>query len=490
MASDRRITPQATDYSEWYNDVIRAADLVDDSPTRGAMVLKPNGYAIWERIKEVLDHKIKETGHKNAYFPLLVPKSLLQREASHVAGFALESAVVTHHRLKEIGGELRPDPKSKLNEEYIIRPTSEAIIYESFGRWIQSYRDLPLLINQWANVLRWEMRTRPFVRTSEFLWQEGHTAHATQSEAQTEQLKMLEVYRDFLKDYLAIDVIAGQKSESEKFAGADTTFTLEGMMQDGKALQCCTSHDLGQNFSKPFEITYVDQSGESINVWQTSWGLSTRIIGAIIMSHSDDLGLVLPPMIAPTQVVIIVLGKTNQELQASRECATAIKTGLEKSLIRVVIDDVQHKTTGERIYQSEKEGIPIRIEIGPRDLARNSVMLKSRIFSEKTSVPIDAIGKTIINQLDMIQQKLLEKSSARLKEGTISVNSIEKLKAQIDGGRFARAFWDGTSETEEEIKRLTGATIRCLPFDEQGSTGKCVLTEIETGNLAIFAKAY
>ncbi len=490
MAFDRRITPRDTDYSQWYNDVIRAADFVDDSPTKGAMVIKPNGYALWERIQSVLDKEIKVTGHKNAYFPLLVPKSLLQKESEHVAGFALESAVVTHHRLKEIDGELVADPESRLKDEYIIRPTSEAIIYDSFSRWIQSYRDLPLLINQWANVVRWEMRTRPFLRTSEFLWQEGHTAHETQEGAQAEQKKMLDVYHSFIRDYLAIEAVVGVKSESETFAGADTTFTLEAMMQDGKALQCCTSHDLGQNFSKAFEINFVNQEGESEKVWQTSWGISTRIIGAVIMSHGDDKGLVLPPMIAPVQVVFIVIGKSDEEVKMSSDVASELSAELESLGVRVLIDVDDSKSIGERIYKYEKEGVPLRLEIGPKDLEKKSVTIKSRISEEKNLIEIKKTSDFVVKSLDDIQKHLLKVSKDRLIDNTVIVESMDELEKAIATDKFALAYWDGTKESEAKVKSLTSATIRCLPFDLNPGSGSCIVSGKPTIKQALFAKAY
>ncbi|PIW36651.1 MAG: proline--tRNA ligase [Candidatus Kerfeldbacteria bacterium CG15_BIG_FIL_POST_REV_8_21_14_020_45_12] len=488
---DKAITTRDEDYSQWYLDVIRAADMAENSPVRGAMIIKPYGFSIWERIQRILDDKIKETGHQNAYFPLLIPKSFLSREADHVEGFAKECAVVTHHRLKASPeGGVIVDPDAKLEEEYVIRPTSETIIHDSFSRWISSYRDLPMLINQWANVMRWEMRTRIFLRTSEFLWQEGHTAHATQDEAAEETAKMLEVYRVFAEEVMAMPVIAGEKSPSERFAGANKTFTIEAMMQDGKALQSGTSHELGQGFSKAFNITFLDQESKEQYAWLTSWGVSTRLMGALIMSHSDDRGLIVPPALAPTQVVIIPIikeGKDNSEVFTHVDL---IKSECAQNGIRVHIDDRDHFTFGEKSYEWEKKGVPVRIEIGPRDLENHSVTLVSRTADDKQQVSIDSIADSISQALVDIQATLYNNAQERLTSRTFVLENYNEFKEKIEAGGFFSLSWCGEAKCEDQIKDETKATIRCIPFEQNTPATNCILCDQPAKQRAIFARAY
>jgi prolyl-tRNA synthetase len=489
--NQKGITKRSEDYSEWYLDIVDQADLADASPVRGCMVIKPYGYSIWERFVEVLDKRFKELGHVNAYFPLFIPKSFLAKEAKHVEGFAQEAAVVTHHRLKTdpVTREVEPDPEAKLEEELIVRPTSETIIYDTYSRWIRSYRDLPLLINQWANVVRWEMRTRPFLRTTEFLWQEGHTAHATLEEADAEARQMLGVYQWFAEEWLAIPVIPGTKSESEKFAGALTTYTIEAMMQDGKALQAGTSHNLSDNFAKAFEVKYLDKDGEWKYVYQTSWGLSTRMIGALIMVHSDDAGLVLPPKIAPLQVVILPILKGSEEEQAAILTAAA---NIKESLagIRAKVDDRAHLTPGEKFYEWEKKGVPVRIEVGPKDIAAGQAVVARRDTGEKIPVHLNVLPERVEDVLGRIQENLYTKAKTFLDEKTHVVDTYAELKDVIENGGFALAHWDGTAETEAKIKEETKATIRCIPFDSPEEEGKCVLTGKPSKRRVVFAKAY
>jgi prolyl-tRNA synthetase len=486
--SNEGITPRGVDYSKWYLDVIAAAELADNSPVRGCMVIRPNGYAVWENIQKVLDKMFKETGVVNAYFPLFIPKSFLEAEADHVEGFAKECAVVTHHRLAvDENGKLQPD--GELEEPLIIRPTSETIMYHMYAKWIQSYRDLPLLLNQWANVVRWEMKTKPFLRTTEFLWQEGHTAHATKEEADRETLQMLEVYRKFVEEYLAIPVIPGQKTESEKFAGADYTTTIEAMMQDGKALQAGTSHLLGQNFAKAFEVKFLDEKGESQYVWQTSWGMSTRIIGALIMAHSDDTGLVLPPRIAPTQIVIVpIMGgeNSNKVVEKANELASALR----ESGVTVRVDS-RDMRPGAKYFEWERRGVPVRIEVGPKDMAAKSVVAVRRDTGEKTIIAEAELVEKVGNLLEAIQKNLFDKALKFRNQNTREVNSYDEFKEVLETkGGFLSAHWCGDAECEEKIKEETKATSRCIPFEAKEEIGKCVYCGKESKKRIIFAKAY
>ncbi len=487
------ITKRSENYSQWYLDIVEQAELAENSAVRGMMVIKPYGYAIWERFQKVLDDKFKDLGHKNAYFPLFIPKSFMTKEAKHVDGFAQESAVVTHYRLKTDPKtrEVVVDPEARLEEELIVRPTSETIIYDTFSRWIESYRDLPMLINQWANVVRWELRTRPFLRTAEFLWQEGHTAHASHDEADGHARTMLDVYRSFAEDFLAIPVIPGEKSESERFAGALRTYTIEAMMQDGKALQSGTSHNLGDNFAKAFDITFTDQDNEIKHVWQTSWGLSTRMIGALIMAHSDDQGLVLPPNIAPIQAVIVPIWKTDEEKEKVLKVASNIESELAQNEIYVNLDQRDYLSPGWKFNEWEKKGVPIRIEIGPRDVENNEVVLVRRDNSEKRSFSLDGISTEVQNQLDFMQTELYRKAKDFREKNTHLANSYEEMKDIVENKKgFALAHWDGTSETEEKIQEETKATIRCIPFDSKEEKGKCIYSGKESSRRVIFAKAY
>ena len=486
----KEITPREENYSQWYNDIVKKAGLIEHSPVRGCMIIKPHGYAIWENIKAQLDKMFKETGHVNAYFPLLIPKSFLSKEAEHVEGFAKECAVVTHHRLMNNpdGPGVVVDPSAKLEEELIIRPTSETIIWDTYRNWIKSYRDLPLLINQWANVMRWEMRTRPFLRTAEFLWQEGHTAHATQTEAVEEARKMHEVYARFAEDYMAMPVIKGAKSDSERFAGAEDTYTIEAMMQDGKALQAGTSHFLGQNFAKAFDVKYLDANNKEHLVWATSWGVSTRLIGALIMTHSDDDGLVIPPRLAATQVAIVPIPKPNEVIN---EVTQQILGELRSAGISVIYDDDKKKRPGFKFAEHEMRGIPVRIGIGMRDLENNVVEVARRDTKEKTSVPVDGIAQYVENLLEEIQANLFNKAKAFREEHSHECSTYEEFKALLEGkGGFIYANWDGTPETELAIKEETGATIRCIPDDNSTPTGPCMYSGKEAKYRVLYAKAY
>ena len=470
-----RITPREENYSQWYLDVIREADLAENSIVRGCMVIKPNGYALWEKIQENLGRMIKETGHRNAYFPILIPKSLLNKEAEHVEGFAKESAVVTHHRLKvNSRNELMVDPASKLEEEMILRPTSEAIMYDSFSRWITSYRDLPILLNQWSNIVRWEMRTRLFLRTSEFLWQEGHTAHATHDEAEQEAVKMLNVYKDFVEEYMAVPLLAGKKSESEKFPGALHTYTIEAMMQDCKALQAGTSHNLGDNFAKAFDITYLDKNNEKKYVWQTSWGASTRLIGALIMTHSDDRGLVLPPKMAETQAVIIPIWKTEQERKEIEEVCKKLESELQNEGVSTSTDYRDHLTPGFKFNDWEKKGIPVRIEIGPKDLEKKKAVVCRRDTNEKEDVSLDNMAKKVKKLMEEIQSSMFKKAKNFLEKNTHEVETFEEFKDFFKNKKgFVKAYWNQSEESEGEIKYATGASSRCLIGE---GNGKCIFT--------------
>ena len=476
-AEEKKITTREEDYNQWYLDVIEVAQLAENAPVKGCMVIKPYGYALWEKTQRILDEKFKSTGVENAYFPMLIPERLLKREESHVEGFAPEVAVVTH-----AGGK-------KLEEPLVVRPTSETIMYEVFSKWIHSYRDLPLLINQWANVIRWEMRTRLFLRTTEFLWQEGHTVHATNEEAEQRARMMLEVYKDFAENYMAIPVIPGQKSESEKFAGASATYTIEAMMQDGKALQFATSHNLGQNFAKVFDVTFLDEESNKQFGWQTSWGLSTRTIGGLIMTHSDDKGLVLPPKIASIKVVIVPIIPKEWDRQLVEEEAQTIFDNLNKSGIQTKIDR-RDMRPGEKFYEWEKKGVPIRIEIGPKDIASNSVMVVRRDTGEKKTVGLPELNETVVSLLDTIQNNLFDQAKNRLVSNTVSVDTWEEFTKAIEDGKFVRAHWSGEASIEEIIKEETKATIRCIPFDQIKEDGLCIKSGKPSAGRVIFAKSY
>lgn len=489
--SDKAITTRKEDYAKWYLDIIKQADLAEHSSVRGCMVIKPYGYAIWENMQKILDKMFKDTGHENAYFPLLIPKSFLSKEADHVEGFAKECAVVTHHRLKADpeGNGLIVDPEAKLSEEFVIRPTSETIIYDTFSRWVTSYRDLPLLINQWANVMRWEMRTRFFLRTAEFLWQEGHTAHCNNEEAAEEVEKMLKVYTDFAENFLAVSVVPGLKSESEKFAGADYTYTIEAMMQDGKALQMGTAHNLGQNFAKAFDVTFVDQNGETKHVFNTSWGVSTRMIGALIMSHSDDKGLVLPPLIAPIKVVIVPIMKDENKDMILSEAEKIVQLLQDKG-IAVKLDTREHLSPGAKFNEWEKKGVPVRLEIGPRDVENKQVVFVRRDKEEKETVPQDGIQEKIITELDAMQIAMLLKSKKFREENTVEVKTYDEFKETLEKKNvFILAYFCEDMELEDKIAKETTASIRCIPFD-QNNKGKCMMTGKEGCRKMVFAKAY
>ena len=488
----KNFTKRSDNYSQWYNELVAKADLAEQSAVRGCMVIKPYGYAIWEKIQRQLDDMFKATGHQNAYFPLLIPKSFLSREAEHVEGFAKECAIVTHHRLKNDpeGNGVIVDPEAKLEEELIIRPTSETIIWSTFKNWIHSYRDLPLLVNQWANVMRWEMRTRMFLRTAEFLWQEGHTAHATREEAEAEARRMLEVYATFAQDFMAIPVIKGVKSETERFAGAIDTYTIEAMMQDGKALQSGTSHFLGQNFAKAFDVTFMNKDNKPEYVWATSWGVSTRLMGALIMTHSDDNGLVLPPHLAPIQVVIVPIYKNEEGLKAISEKVLPLVDSLRKRGISVKYDDADNRRPGFKFADYEVKGVPIRLAVGQRDLEEGTVELMRRDTLEKETLPFEGIEDHIVNELEDIQKALFEKALKRREERTITVDTYEEFKEKIEDGVFILAHWDGTPETEALIKEETKATIRCIPFDGDKTPGVCMVTGKPSKCRVLFARSY
>ena len=487
------LTNRDENYSQWYNDLVIKADLAENSAVRGCMVIKPYGYAIWEKIQAELDRLFKETGHVNAYFPLFIPKSFFSKEAAHVEGFAKECAVVTHYRLKndESGKGIVVDPTAKLEEELIIRPTSETIIWHSYKNWIQSYRDLPILINQWANVVRWEMRTRLFLRTTEFLWQEGHTAHATREEAIEETEKMINVYAGFAENSMALPVIKGYKSENERFAGALDTFAIEALMQDGKALQAGTSHFLGQNFAKAFDVQFTDRNGKLDYVWATSWGVSTRLMGAIIMGHADNHGLVLPPKLAPIQVVIIPIYKNVEQHAALSVTAREIKSGLEAIGISVKYDDRDNNTPGWKFADYELKGVPLRIAIGPRDLENRTLEVARRDNLTKETVPLDSVYTYIPKLLGDIQENIYSKAFKFRKENTFYVDKWDEFLNILDNqGGFIMAHWDGTVETEEKIKEETKATIRCIPFDSPEEDGKCVYSGKPSKRRVLFARSY
>lgn len=483
------ITTRAEDYAQWYLDVIDAAGLAEHSPVKGCMIIKPYGYAIWELIQKDLDARFKKEGVQNAYFPLLIPMSFLSREAEHVEGFAKECAVVTHHRLeKGEDGNLHPAPSAELEEPYVIRPTSETIIGEAMSRWVQSYRDLPLLLNQWCNVMRWELRTRLFLRTSEFLWQEGHTAHATADDADSFARRMFDVYRVFAEEVLAIPVIPGRKSDSERFAGAVTTYTIEGMMQDGKALQCGTSHFLGQNFAKAMQIKFTDEENKEQYVWQTSWGVSTRLIGGLILTHSDDKGLVLPPSVAPIQVVIIpILGKEGGE--NVKAAVDELAETLTQAGLRVKVDS-RDMRPGEKYFEWEKKGVPVRIELGPKDLAAGTAVLVRRDTGEKLSAELANIGEQVPDFLNEIQKAIFDRARGTRDRNTVNVENWKEFVEAIEAGKFVRAHWSGEAEVEAKIKEETGATIRCIPNDSPLEKGVCVLSGKPSERRVLFARAY
>ena len=488
----KELTPRSVNYSQWYQDLVIKADLAENSAVRGCMVIKPYGYAIWEKMQRILDDMFKETGHVNAYFPLLIPKSFLSKEAEHVEGFAKECAVVTHYRLKtnHDGTGVVVDPAAKLEEELIIRPTSETIIWNTYRNWIQSYRDLPILCNQWANVMRWEMRTRLFLRTAEFLWQEGHTAHATREEAEIEAKKMQDVYANFAENYMAMPVIKGVKSESERFAGALDTYTIEAMMQDGKALQAGTSHFLGQNFGKAFDDTFIDKNGKSDYAWATSWGVSTRLIGALIMSHSDDNGLVLPPHLAPIQVVIVPIYRSAEQLTQISEKVAGIVAKLKALGISVKYDDADNKKPGWKFAEYELKGVPVRLAMGGRDLENNTIEVMRRDTLEKETITCDGIEEYVKNLLEEIQANIFKKAYDHREANIINVDTYEEFKEKIEDGVFIMAHWDGTPETEELIKNETKATIRCIPLAGDKTPGKCMVTGKPSACRVLFARAY
>jgi prolyl-tRNA synthetase len=489
----KRLPTRAEDYTAWYNELVKKAGLAENAPVRGCMIIKPYGFAIWEKIQAALDKAFKATGHENAYFPLFIPKSYLSREAEHVEGFAKECAVVTHHRLKmsEDGKSVVVDPDAKLEEELIVRPTSETVIWSTYKNWIQSYRDLPLLINQWSNVVRWEMRPRLFLRTTEILWQEGHTAHATKEEAQAEVLQMLNIYDDFAKNYMAVPLLKGVKTDHEKFAGAEQTYTIEALMQDGKALQAGTSHFLGQNFAKAFEVTFANKAGQQEYVWGTSWGVTTRLIGALIMIHSDDEGLVLPPRLAPIQVVMIPIYNSQAEKAAIIEYAAKMKTQLIDQGLAVKLDDRDSYKPGWKFAEYELKGVPVRLAIGPKDLAQNTVEVTRRDTKEKTTISADQVGQAVPNLLEAIQNNLYQRAVAFKEAHTIYVDTYADFKEAIANKHgFVMAHWDGTAETEKSIQVETKATIRCIPLDAPLEAGTCIYSGRPSKQRVLFAQAY
>ncbi len=488
----KELTRRSENYSQWYNDLVLKADLAEQSAVRGCMVIKPYGYAIWEKMQRQLDDMFKETGHVNAYFPLLIPKSFLSREAEHVEGFAKECAVVTHHRLKNSpdGKGVVVDPDARLEEELIIRPTSETIIWNTYKNWINSYRDLPILCNQWANVMRWEMRTRLFLRTAEFLWQEGHTAHATREEAEEEALRMLNVYAEFAEKYMAVPVVKGIKSANERFAGALETYTIEALMQDGKALQSGTSHFLGQNFAKAFDVQFLNKENKQEYVWATSWGVSTRLMGALIMTHSDDNGLVLPPTLAPFQVVIVPIYRNAEQLAQIDEKIAGIVAGLKARGISVKYDNADNKRPGFKFAEYELKGVPVRLVMGGRDLENNTIEVMRRDTLEKETVSCDGIERYVQQLLADIQQNIYQKALDFRESHTVSVDTYDEFKEKIEAGGFVLAHWDGTPETEEKIKEETKATIRCIPLEGDRTPGRCMVTGKPSEGRVVFARAY
>jgi prolyl-tRNA synthetase len=488
------ITPKETDYSKWYNDIVVEAGLADHSSVRGCMVIKPYGFSVWEKMQQILDKMFKDTGHVNAYFPLFIPKSLFEAEEKNAEGFAKECAVVTHYRLKTHPtekGKLIVDPEARLEEELVVRPTSEAIIWNTYKNWIQSYRDLPILVNQWANVVRWEMRTRLFLRTAEFLWQEGHTAHATREEAMEEARRMLDVYAEFAEKYMAMPVIKGVKTPNERFAGADETFCIEALMQDGKALQAGTSHFLGQNFAKAFDVKFADKNGKLEYVWATSWGVSTRLMGALIMTHSDNKGLVLPPLLAPLQVVIIPIYKGPEGLKQIVNKVQPLIEKFKELQISCRLDDRDTERPGYKFAQYELQGVPIRLAMGERDLQNNTIEIARRDTLEKISIPFDQTISRVKEWLEDIQKNLLESARKRTQSMSFRTDSFEEFKKILDtSGGFIYAHWDGTPETEEKIKEETKATIRCIPFNNPKEEGKCIYSGKPSVQRVIFARAY
>ncbi|HEY6505457.1 MAG TPA: proline--tRNA ligase [Chitinophagaceae bacterium] len=489
----KEITSRAEDYSQWYNDLVIKGALADYSAVRGCMVIKPYGFALWENMRDALDKMFKDTGHVNAYFPLFIPKSFLSKEAAHVEGFAKECAVVTHYRLKnDPGGKgIIVDPDAKLDEELIVRPTSETIIWNTYKDWIQSYRDLPLLINQWANVVRWEMRTRLFLRTTEFLWQEGHTAHATKAEAVEETEKMLGVYADFVENWMALPVIKGVKTASERFAGAEDTYCIEALMQDGKALQAGTSHFLGQNFAKAFDVKFLNKENQLDFVWATSWGVSTRLVGALVMAHSDDQGLILPPKIAPLQAVIVPIYKGEEQKAKIDAKAKEIIAQLQSLGIRVKYDDNDNTRPGWKFAEYEMKGVPVRITLGARDLENNVAEIARRDTKEKRSISLEGLATYIGDLLNDVQQSMYNKAKTYRDEHITPANSWDEFEKLLDDkGGFISAHWDGTAETEEAIKEKTKATIRCIPLDNKQEAGKCILTGKPSTQRVLFARAY
>ena len=488
----KELTKRADNYSQWYNDLVYKADLAEQSPVRGCMIIKPYGYAIWEKMQAQLDKMFKQTGVRNAYFPMLIPKSFFSREAEHVSGFAKECAVVTHYRLKasEDGKEVNVDPAAKLDEELIIRPTSETIIWNTYKGWIHSWRDLPILCNQWCNVMRWEMRTRPFLRTSEFLWQEGHTAHATKQEAEEEAKKMLGVYADFVENYMAVPVLQGVKSETERFAGALDTYTIEAMMQDGKALQSGTSHFLGQNFAKSFDVTFLNKENKPEYVWATSWGVSTRLMGALIMVHSDDNGLVLPPKLAPIQVVIIPISKNAEQLKAISDKLAPVMEKLTELGVSVKFDDSDNKRPGFKFADYELKGVPVRLVMGGRDLENNTIEIMRRDTLEKENVSFDGIVERVTAMLDDIQANLFEKARQYRDAHIYECDNYEEFKERVKDGGFFLCHWDGTPETEAKIKEDTQATIRCVPFAFEQTEGVDMVSGKPAKHRVIIARSY
>lgn len=486
------ITSRATDYSQWYNELVVKADLAEHSAVRGCMVIKPYGYAIWEKMQATLDQMFKDTGHSNAYFPLFIPKSFFSKEASHVDGFATECAVVTHYRLKNDGnGNIIVDEDAKLEEELIVRPTSETIIWNTYKGWIESYRDLPILVNQWANVVRWEMRTRLFLRTAEFLWQEGHTAHATREEAVEETERMLEVYADFAENWMAVPVVKGRKTENERFAGALDTYCIEALMQDGKALQAGTSHFLGQNFAKAFDVKFTSKEGKLDYVWATSWGVSTRLMGALVMAHSDDAGLVLPPKLAPIQVVIVPIYKSEEDLRAIGDWADALIAELKPKGISVKFDDRDTQRPGFKFAEWELKGVPVRVAVGARDMQNGTVEIARRDTQTKETVSQEGLSGRIATLLDDIQANIFNKAAQFREENTTRVDTYEEFKRVLDEkAGFVSAHWDGTVETEKRIKEETKATIRCIPLDAEDESGQCILTGNPSTRRVLFARAY
>ncbi|MCH5225232.1 MAG: proline--tRNA ligase [Muribaculaceae bacterium] len=486
------LTKRSEDYSKWYNELVVKADLAEQSAVRGCMVIKPYGYAIWEKMQRTLDDMFKATGVQNAYFPLLIPKSYLCREAEHVEGFAKECAVVTHYRLKNSpdGSGVIVDPEARLEEEYIVRPTSETIIWGTYKNWIHSYRDLPLLINQWANVMRWEMRTRMFLRTSEFLWQEGHCAHETAEESEKRTVEMINIYADFAEKYMAMPVIKGVKSENERFAGAVNTYTIEAMMQDGKALQSGTSHNLGQNFAKAFDVTFINKENKPEYVWANSWGVSTRLMGALIMTHSDDNGLVLPPKLAPIQVVIVPIYKSQEQKDQISKAVEPIVKDLRKAGVSVKYDDADNRRPGFKFADYELKGVPVRLALGARDLENGTVEIMRRDTLEKETVPLEGIVERIDRELESIQDSLYAKALKLREENTFKVDSYDEFKEKIEKGGFFLVHWDGSSETEEKIKEETKATIRCIPLDSEEEEGICMVTGKPSKRRVVVARAY